>query len=84
MIKMFKVNPISCIVESKTNQPQCLCGTLEQYESFLVSEYGAERVLREKREEQRRAFFDGMNDGERCAVLIPLALLAIQCKEKDV
>lgn len=48
----------------------CLCGTPEEYEDFLIGEYGAEKVLEVRREEERtRKMFEEMSDVDRFMTL---------------
>lgn len=37
--------------------PNCCCGTEEEYQSFLISEYGAEKVLEVQRENEKSEKF---------------------------
>lgn len=69
MIKMFEPNPLPVFDPDKP-KPRCLCGTPEEYENFLIGEYGADKVLEVKREEeQTRKMLEEMSDVDRIAML---------------
>lgn len=68
MSKMFEPRPLPAFDLDKP-QPRCLCGTPEEYEDFLIGEYGAEKVLEVKREEeQTRKMLEEMGDIDRFAM----------------
>lgn len=69
MIKTFEPHALPPFDPDKP-QPRCLCGTPEEYENFLIGEYGAEKVLEVKREEeQTRKMLEEMSDIDRFTML---------------
>lgn len=73
-IKMFEPNPLPPF-DLECSQPRCLCGTPEEYEDFLIGEYGAEKVLEVKREEERiQKSFNNMSDDTKLMALFCLFL----------
>lgn len=63
-------------------QYHCFCGAEKEYEDFLIGEYGAEKVLRVRGEEEKmKKMFDEMSIENKVAMLI-VGLLAIKNSEK--
>lgn len=52
----LKPYPMPSYLTKKENQ-QCCCGAKEDYMAFLISEYGAERVLEVERENRKSEEF---------------------------
>lgn len=52
----LKPYPMPSYLAKKENQ-QCCCGTEEDYMAFLISEYGAEKVLEVERENKKSEEF---------------------------
>lgn len=52
----LKPYPMPSYLTQKENQ-QCCCGTEEEYMEFLISEYGAEKVLEVERENKKSEEF---------------------------
>lgn len=51
--------------------PSCSCCSMEEYENFLIGEYGAEKILEVKREEERyKKWLENLSDVEKIAILI--------------
>lgn len=64
--------PIQPFINNK-ELPKCNCGSLEKYEDFLIGEYGAEKVLEVKREEEKsKKMLEEMTFIDKAMLMVPL------------
>lgn len=69
---MFEPNPFPPFINPK-DLPRSNCGTVEEYEDFLIAEYGDEKVLEVKREEEKsKKIFEEMTFIDKAMLMIPL------------
>lgn len=64
-------SPIESFIDNE-ELTRCNCGNLEEYEKFLIGEYGAEKVLEVKREEEKtKKMFEEMSFMDKCMFMVP-------------